>query len=83
MGSSNEMEQVDMIDRQAAIDALTHKWDGMVTSVFDVVNSLPSAQSEIIRCKDCLIHGICRLEQWLGLDGYCSRAERRVYDEDR
>ena len=47
MGNSNEMEQArDLIDRQAAIDALTHKWDGMVTSVFDVINSLPSAQPE-------------------------------------
>ena len=43
----------DLIERQAAIDALTHKWNGMVTSVFDVINSLPSAQPEIIRCKDC------------------------------
>lgn len=36
-----------LIDRQAAIDALTHKWDGMVTSVFDVINSLPSAQPDV------------------------------------
>ena len=41
------------ISRQAAIDALTHEWDGMVTSAFDVIKSLPSAQPEIIRCKDC------------------------------
>ena len=34
----------DLISRQAAIDALTHEWDGMVTSVFDVIKSLPSAQ---------------------------------------
>jgi len=39
--------QGDMISRQAAIDALTHKWDGMVTSVFDVINSLPSAQPDL------------------------------------
>lgn len=38
-----------LIDRQAAIDAFTHKWDGMVTSVFDVINSLPSAQPEPYR----------------------------------
>ena len=36
----------DLISRQAAIDALTHEWDGMVTSVFDVIKSLPSAQPE-------------------------------------
>lgn len=39
---------------------------------------VPSAEPEIIRCKDCLIHGVCRFEQGLGLDGYCSQAERRT-----
>ena len=44
----------DLISRQAAIDALTHKWDGMVTSVFDVINSLPSAQPDLDEwCTDC------------------------------
>lgn len=33
---------------------------------------------EIIRCKDCIVHGVCRFEQGLGLDGYCSQAERRT-----
>ena len=41
----------DTISRQAAIDALTHEWDGMVTSVFDVIKSLPSAQPERKRGK--------------------------------
>ena len=45
--TSSKMKQVDLIDRQAAIDAFTHKWDGMVTSVFDVINSLPSAQPDL------------------------------------
>lgn len=35
-------------------------------------------QPETIRCKDCFMHGVCRFEQWLGLDGYCSKAERRT-----
>lgn len=42
------------------------------------IKALPSAQPEIIRCKDCLMHGVCRFEQGLGLDGYCSQAERRT-----
>lgn len=36
----------DLIERQKALDALTHKWDGMVTSVFDVLKELPSAEPE-------------------------------------
>lgn len=38
----------------------------------------PSAQLEIIRCKECIMHGVCRFEQGLGLNGYCSQAERRT-----
>ena len=41
-----------------------------------LLNGLPSAQPEIIYCKECLMHGVCRFEQGLGLDGYCSQAER-------
>lgn len=36
----------DVISRQAAIDALTNDWDGMVTSVFDLIGNLPSAQPD-------------------------------------
>ncbi len=55
----------DLISRQAAIDALTHKWDGMVTSVFDVLKELPSAEPErktgqwiiddegMLHCSEC------------------------------
>lgn len=32
---------------------------------------------EVVRCKDCLMHGVCRFERGLGLDGYCSQCERR------
>ena len=39
----------DCISRQEAIDALTHKWDGMVTSVFNVLKELPSVQPDIAR----------------------------------
>ena len=48
--------------------------------VCNAVKQLPSAQPEIIYCKDCLMHGVCRYEQRLGLDGYCSQAER-ITDE--
>ena len=48
--------KLDLISRRAAIDALTHEWDGMVTSAFDVIKSLLSAQPEIIRCKDCIYY---------------------------
>ena len=49
----------DTISRQAAIDALTEDeyrefWDCIDSSVAaDIIRRLPSAQPEIIRCKNC------------------------------
>lgn len=71
----------DLISRQVAINAientecelLPEEWD----EIMDAIMQIPSAQPEIIQCKDCLIHGVCKFEQWLGLNGYCSKAERR------
>lgn len=36
----------DLISRQAAIDWLKNEWNGMVTSLFDGIKALPSAQPE-------------------------------------
>jgi len=76
----------DLISRKAAIDALGwgNEWEAMGFTLIDKedsihqIKALPSAEPEIIRCKDCLIHGVCRFEHGLGLDGYCSQAERRT-----
>ena len=47
----------DLIDRQAAIDAL---WSldvelrpSAIDAILNMLNGLPSVQPEIIRCKDC------------------------------
>lgn len=82
----------DLISRQAAIDAIramqTYKlFAGDDLILVDQAGAqtelmmLPSTQQEIIRCEDCLAHGVCRFEQALGLDGYCSKAERRQKNE--
>ena len=74
----------DLISRQAAIDALCHVDEYNVRSIAAIRN-LPSAQPEIIHCKDCK----WREDQngssaWLPCralivpdDFYCARAERR------
>ena len=76
----------DTISRQAAIDLLKQMrkdgdmipWEGK--DVFARIRKLPSAQPEIIRCKDCKYHykGICPIERYFSLDGFCGRAERRT-----
>ena len=75
----------DLISRQAAIDAFMEILDRpnhaeflFTDEICGVLGSMPSAQTGIIRCKECLMHGVCRFEQGLGLDGFCSKAERRT-----
>jgi hypothetical protein len=79
------MKMADLIDRQAAIDAVEY-WHGVDAS--EALEKLPSAQPEIIRCKDCK-----NSEHWyrdkrrcflwaedgIGVfdDGFCSYAERK------
>lgn len=84
----------DLIDRQAALDLavgieLPDSQTFFCISPEDV-EALPSAQPEIIRCKECKFYtemrqdlntGICRLAcRHLGGDGFCSEAERRTDD---
>ena len=52
-------------------------FDGMAQAEH-IVKNLPSTQPEIIRCKDCLIHGVCSYERGLGENGFCSQAKRRT-----
>lgn len=75
----------DAISRQAALvavkDALMawpymSEWRG--EKILEAIAELPSAQPEIVRCKDCKYHykGICPIERYFSLDGFCSRGER-------
>ena len=79
----------DLISRQAAINELNAKYHGMISDesmkIYQIINwldNLPSAQPEIIRCKDCkYASGNSRICLKLGhspigeLD-FCSYAER-------
>ena len=77
----------DLISRQAAIDALKDWYDGMIISSFrgieKVIDALPPAQPDIIRCRNCkFASGDSRICMKFGhspigeLD-FCSFAERR------
>ena len=88
----------DLIDRRAAIDALKEEeypcesdYDegymaALKKSVWIMEKWLPSAQPEIIRCRQCKqfrrwidtdFHFCDRTEVEVSLDDFCSRAERR------
>lgn len=83
----------DLIDRQAAIDAVgqyisqfdaidANFLDGLKEAI-DIVKKLPSAQPEqpeIIRCRECKFYddAPCGIVDWWNSeDDFCSYAERR------
>ena len=89
---------MDLISRQAAIDAINHiclvdtEYDCTLLDRVDVryvLSKLPSAQPDVIRCKDCK-HSAhwygdkdrCYLWAEGGIDvfkdGFCNYAERRT-----
>lgn len=74
----------DLISRQAAIDAIERNAyrHTYIEQIVDIINGLPSAQPEIIRCKDCKWknnHNCTRaVEVWIDDNKYCAWAERRT-----
>ena len=78
---------LDTISRQAAIEAHyeycnKHPDAGFPVWSLKILEDLPSAQPEIIRCKDCIFHGLCRTSPKWAIapkdDWYCADAERRT-----
>lgn len=86
----------DCISRQAAIDIVVFEcgeWTGLAKEISKQLSQLPSAQPEIIWCKDCRKHNVsvgykedcCALFEWRGVSyghehdyQYCCHAERRT-----
>lgn len=83
----------DLIERQAAIDAIEPTLKSILQgnsfkaiNVMDKIRELPSAQSEIVMCKDCkhweydviFADGWCRGKQQGNPEWYCADAERRT-----
>ena len=85
-----------LISRQAAIDVLHEYFDGMLETdtwspcdVYGLIEALPSAEPEIIRCRDCEYGEQDHDGDWFcrsyGFQmgrhdgsGFCSEAERRT-----
>lgn len=81
----------DLIDRKAAIDILD-AYQVMVENGEENpyswarfrMSELPSAQPEIIRCRDCVKRETCRITNIWAVapddDWFCGDAERRIDD---
>ena len=53
------MAETDLISRQAAINAASEgcfEWRGVFARIEEKLKALPSAQPEIIHCKECKHH---------------------------
>ena len=92
-------KKVDLIDRQAAIDAVrgrmgigeTKLGDTFIKCFEMILKTLPSAQPDIIRCKDCkhrikisvdifpdkFVWGRNYMNAPMGDNDFCSKGERR------
>ena len=79
----------DTISRQAAIDAIERNAyrHTYIDQIVDIIKGLPSAQPEIVRCKDCKYWNPNNREcegigNWFGLidawseNGFCYKGER-------
>ena len=89
-GEIKEINMSDLIDRQAAIDLLKQMrkdgdmipWEGK--DVFARIRKLPSAQPDIIRCRNCkFASGDSRIcmkfdHSPIGELDFCAWAERRT-----
>lgn len=89
-------KMTDLIDRQQVIDAIHYEYDdccnidesgsAIANDIERIIDNVPSVQSNIIRCKDC----IYQTESWSGIKyceahgdhigkdyDYCSNARRK------
>ena len=79
----------DLISRQAAIDAVRNYPDDLISQLM-AIEALPSAQPEIIRCKDCRwwdkygdgTHGYCMAAKHGHWSTHWEISIRRTYDGD-
>lgn len=80
--SAQNVPNGELISKKAAIDALGKDVMGGL-NYKRILNSLPSAQPDIIRCRDCKWHNgeinQCNAQVCASMcgDDFCSRAERR------
>lgn len=77
-----EAQTGDLISRAAALTALTST-AGVGNRALDKIRALPSAQPEIIRCKDCRNNHWCNIQEaaMAGDNFFCGAAERRTDEQ--
>lgn len=54
----------------------------IITKTTDAVPQVNKNLVEVVRCKDCRWGHLCVFGQHLGLDGFCSKGERKEQDDE-
>lgn len=85
------IQKDDTISRKWLIECLEEGWINFDTikdtyKYIHLINVAPSAQPEIIRCKDCVKRKTCRTTNTWAVapddDWFCADAERRTDETD-
>ena len=69
------------LERSEVLEIATKYHDLMLA--YDLAE-LPTANVvEVVRCKNCVIHDICRYRVGLGENGFCSQGRRKETEDEQ
>ena len=68
-------ELIEFLKKVTITDGITFE-TGFKQILTDIKNQHTVEPVRVIHCKDCDLLHTCRYAQYLGLDGYCSNAEK-------
>ena len=71
-----------LIDADALLAEYDRQHDGEPGKARKLIEDAPNVDAvEVVRCKECVSHNICKFEQFQGLNGFCSYGERRADEQ--
>ena len=71
-----------LIDADALLAEYDRQHDGEPGKARKLIEDAPNVDAvEVVRCKECVSHNICKFEQFQGLNGFCSCGERRADEQ--
>lgn len=72
-----------LIDADALLAEYDRQHEGEPGKTRKLIEDAPNVDAvEVVRCKECVSHNICKFEQFQGLNGFCSYGERKCNATD-
>ena len=72
-----------LIDADALLAEYDRQHNGEPGKARKLIEDAPNVDAvEVVRCKECVSHNICKFEQFQGLNGFCSYGERKCNATD-